>query len=493
MKGFNKALLLGLSVDTISLDDLEKRLDELLHYFHEDLQPRFGTTINAQVLGLASGWPFSARDPEVLQQLRNADLVGLDSPFLSKLAMLLGTKIPTITSDDLLEHTAAYANRTGKKIYLVGGDEKVCKQTVKALHQDYPGLKICGYSAPHIYTKGLHLEHSIEEDSQTISAIQSANPDILLIQLGHPKQDLWFGRVFNQMKIPLSLGVGGAFERYLASKRNASEKSSSGSFSSIKRKALTIFRFAIWSPLLFLYNTVNRLMFDLFYKHFSIGLQDPKLFLSQNDALSILTLPTLLDSSKLVHLKDKIEAALEHDHIVLDLSHVRHITLKGLGLLQAIKKRIEKSSKNLFITGLSADLIWFFKIHGAWDLFAPIVCADSAAVLARLSVRTGMRSEHDFVGIEQNQEATTLSVFGPLNGWEDDRHGLMNLNHLIDSKDCIVDLTHCSGITNRGFGFLLKLRSRQSAQISKLSLMGVSRSLKKQFKLVKLARYFNFI
>lgn len=492
MKGLNKALLLGLSVDTVSPDELENRLDILLHHFHEDLQPRFGTTINAQVLGLAAGWPFSPRDPEVLQQLRNADFVGLDSPFLTKLAMLLGTKIPQITSDDLLEHAAAYASRTGKKVYLIGGDERVCRDTAKALHQDYPGLKICGYSAPHIYTKGLQLEHSIEEDAHTISAIQAANPDILLIQLGHPKQDLWFGRVCNQMKIPLSLGVGGAFERYLANKHPSTDKETSSSFSSFKRKALSFLRFAVWSPLLFLYNTVNRLMYDLFYKHFPVGLQEPKLFLSQNDALSILPLPTLLDSSKITPLRDKIDAALEHDHIVLDLSNVRHITLKGLGLLHAIKKRVERSSKNLFITGLSADLRWFFKIHGAWDLFAPLVCSDASVVLSRLAGRTGSRNDHDFVGIEQTQEATTISVFGPLNGWEDDKHGLMNLHHLIDGKDCQVDLTHCTSITNRGFGFLLKLRSRQSAQISKLSLLDVSRSLKKQFKLAKLSRYFNF-
>lgn len=492
MTELSKALLLGLPVDTCHLDDLELRLEDILNQFHEDLQPRFGTTVNALVLGLASGWPFSPKDPEVLQQLRQADFVGLDSPFLIRLAMMLGTKIPHISSDDLLTHAASYAAKTGKKIYLIGGDEKICKETARALQDDYPGLKVCGYSAPEIYTKGLNLEHSIEEDPATIAAIQTANPDILLIQLGHPKQDLWFGRVCNQMKIPLSLGVGGAFERYLSTKGKVVEEGSGWSFASIKRRVITVSRFALWSPCLFLYNTVNRLLYDVVYKAFSKGIYPPKLFLSQNDALFVVPFPTLLDRANAGKWSDKIDAAFEHDHIVLDLRQVRHITLKGLGVLHSIKKRAEKDSKNLFILGLSADLSWLFKIHGAWDLFAPLVCADSTDILNRLAIKNGNSGDHDFVGIEQTQEKTTISVFGSLNGWEDDKHGLMNLAHLIDGKDCAVDLTQCSGITNRGFGFLLKLRSRQSAQISKLELLGATRRLKGQFKLTKLFRYFDF-
>jgi exopolysaccharide biosynthesis WecB/TagA/CpsF family protein/anti-anti-sigma factor len=492
MKEFSKALLLGLPVNTTSGVHLEEHLATLIDNFHEDLQPRFGTTVNALVLGLACGWPFLPRDPEVLKHLRNADFVGLDSPFLSRLALLLGTKIPQISSDDLLAQAVSYASKNGKKIYLIGGDEKICKETSKALQQDYPGLKICGYSAPQIYTKGLHLEHSIEEDPQTIAAIQAANPDLLLIQLGHPKQDLWFGRICNQMKIPLSLGVGGAFERYLSSKGKALTENSGWSLSSFKRKAIALTRFALWSPLLFLYNTVNRLLYDLFYKHFSKGIPTPKLFLSQNDALFVVPFPTLLDSSNASKWSEKIDAAFEHDHIVLDLRQVRHITLKGLGMLHSIKKRAERNSKNLFILGLSADLCWFLKIHGAWDLFAPLVCTDPTVVLDRLAIKNGNSGDHDFVGIEQTEERTTISVFGTLNGWEDDKHGLMNVSQLIDGKDCVMDLTQCSGITNRGFGFLLKLRSRQSAQISKLTLFGVSRRLKGQFKLAKLFRYFDF-
>ena len=45
--------------------------------------------------------------------------------------------------------------------------------------------------------------------------IRAAQPDILLVAYGHPRQDLWIARHQPQLQVPLAMGVGGTFD-YLA-------------------------------------------------------------------------------------------------------------------------------------------------------------------------------------------------------------------------------------------------------------------------------------
>lgn len=45
--------------------------------------------------------------------------------------------------------------------------------------------------------------------------IAEARPDVLLVAYGHPAQDLWIARNQPYLRVPVAIGVGGAFD-YLA-------------------------------------------------------------------------------------------------------------------------------------------------------------------------------------------------------------------------------------------------------------------------------------
>ncbi len=489
-----KLLYFGIPIDRLDQSKLETVFADLITQYALDRRPRFGTTVNALVLGLASGWPFFPKDPETIQRLRSSDFIGLDSPFLISFAKMLGAEIPKVTSDDLLVSGATFCAKYGKKLFLIGGDEEQCKQVANALKHDHPSLNVVGWMAPHIKTKGPQIVESIENDTSILKKINEAKPDLLLIQLGHPKQDLWFGRIASQLNVPLSLGVGGAFERFIAQRKFANQPSSSFSPEALKRKLKTAWRFFLWAPSLFFYNTVNRLLYDLIYKRFRQPPQRRSLFLSEKEALSVIPFPTLVNARTWSKKPDWLEEALEHDHVILDLSKVRHLDLIGLGMLFQIKKNTENASKNLMLLGVSSELKAFFKVHGAWDLFSSLCCSDSEAVLARVSYLKKYTDgeQHDFVSIHQIPNQTIISLFGKLNSIEDGNHRILNVDRLIDGKDCAIDLNYCTGISNRGFGFLLKLRERQIENGNRLVVTDASRQIRHQFKNRKLQHLFNF-
>ena len=120
-----------------------------------------------------------------------------------------------LSNEDLLTTTAEVLNSKKLSIYLLGGNEGVIWQAAQKLKQNFPYLKVVGSALPMILTKGQRLEESQERDNYIVEEINKARPDVLVLQLGHPKQEIWLDRIRHILKVPLVIGVGAAFERYV--------------------------------------------------------------------------------------------------------------------------------------------------------------------------------------------------------------------------------------------------------------------------------------
>ncbi|HLY51759.1 MAG TPA: WecB/TagA/CpsF family glycosyltransferase [Steroidobacteraceae bacterium] len=80
-----------------------------------------------------------------------------------------------------------------------GGAAAAAAENLVRLH---PGLQIAGTFEP--------PTGSIDDlDSDTIlGLLAQARPDILLVALGHPKQELWIHRYSDRLAAPVAIGVG---------------------------------------------------------------------------------------------------------------------------------------------------------------------------------------------------------------------------------------------------------------------------------------------
>lgn len=116
-----------------------------------------------------------------------------------------------ITGVDLTYFFAGLAQKMGLKIYLVGGSKNIAKQAAINLQQMFPNLKIAGAE------EGLPNHYLKEEDKkilikQLIIRIREANPHILLVAFGAPKQEIFINENKTLLNVPVMMGVGGTLD-----------------------------------------------------------------------------------------------------------------------------------------------------------------------------------------------------------------------------------------------------------------------------------------
>lgn len=487
----NKLLLLGIPIDRVSHENLEETLLYLIESHHQDKMTKFATSITGLFLGKLSGFILNQRTmPQVVASLRNADFIGINSKELQLLSKLLGNQIHSlIRPEDLLLAAASLLAKHRRSIFLLGGNEELCKLAKDALLLEFPGLQIAGIASPAIYTKGIELAESAETDDVVVEAINEAAPAILALHLGHPKQEIWFERVRDRLKVPLVIGVGGAFETILG---KSNKQSPPGlPLEKIKQKIVSFLHYCFWIPPLLLYNTCNHLIHSQLFGR-KQNTPSPRLFLSQKESLFVIPFPRIVNRETWESQLKSLDEALEHENMVLDFGLVRHMTPLGMGLLHAIWKKMRDSNKNFFLMRINGDLSGLLKLSGAWDMVKDYVVEGPDEVLRRLSINTqdNLLKKRVFLSLDQVEDQSKVSFFGRIHGHQVEEETGFQLEPIVSGRNLVMDLTYCTAIDNLGFGFLLHLREVQKKQKQSMVIENMSRFVKKQFAYYQVDPYF---
>ena len=96
----------------------------------------------------------------------------------------MGTELKErIAGVDLIPHLAELSCRRGYGMYLLGASEESSSGAVEMLKGRFPGLRIVGRYSPPVAP----IEKMDHEE--ILARLDRAKPDILLVAMGHPKQD----------------------------------------------------------------------------------------------------------------------------------------------------------------------------------------------------------------------------------------------------------------------------------------------------------------
>jgi N-acetylglucosaminyldiphosphoundecaprenol N-acetyl-beta-D-mannosaminyltransferase len=156
-------------------------------------------------------------DPEFASAYARASLRVVDGAPLVLLSRLLGTPVPgRIAGVDLTLEVLAAAEREQRSVFFLGGEPPVLEQALARLCQLYPSLPVAGSAAPII---DLDVICPSEEDA--IIAIRRAQPDLLVLFLGAPKQEKWFWRRAAALPPTVALAVGGTVDFIAGTTRRA--------------------------------------------------------------------------------------------------------------------------------------------------------------------------------------------------------------------------------------------------------------------------------
>lgn len=110
-----------------------------------------------------------------------------------------------VTASDLVYKLAMLSSNKGYTIFILGACDGVAQKAVAALQQLYPTSNFIGYY------HGYFEKDSLEEE-EIITQIRYLQPDILLVALGAPMEELWIQKHFGELGVPICVGVGGAID-----------------------------------------------------------------------------------------------------------------------------------------------------------------------------------------------------------------------------------------------------------------------------------------
>ena len=124
--------------------------------------------------------------------------------------MLNYTIKETIPGVDLCTKLFEYCNEFKKNIYLFGAKEKIVKKLFDVINTNYPNAKICGYENGYVENKQAAFEK-----------ISTLNPDVILVALGIPHQELLIYNNLDKFEKGIFVGVGGSFDVLSGVKKRA--------------------------------------------------------------------------------------------------------------------------------------------------------------------------------------------------------------------------------------------------------------------------------
>lgn len=154
-------------------------------------------------------------DDEVLGILQRTSLSIPDGMPLLWAARALGVSLrERVAGADLIPALAARSAETGLSLYFFGSAPGIAEQAAERLHAQHPGARITGESGP--------MMRSIDEmDRSVLDDIRRADPDIVCVALGNPKQERWIARYGPELGVPVLIGVGGTFDFLVGGRRRA--------------------------------------------------------------------------------------------------------------------------------------------------------------------------------------------------------------------------------------------------------------------------------
>lgn len=137
----------------------------------------------------------------------HADLCLADGMPLLWASRLLGSPLPEkVSGSDLVLPLVRMAAKRRWRVYLLGGRPGVAEQAGEKLAREL-GARIVGTDSPNIDSDG-----NADSSEETLKRLRAASPDLVLVALGAPKQELWIDRFSDRLGPAVSIGVGGSLD-----------------------------------------------------------------------------------------------------------------------------------------------------------------------------------------------------------------------------------------------------------------------------------------
>lgn len=138
---------------------------------------------------------------------QDASLSLVDGQPLVWASRLLGEQLPEkISGADLILPLMDMAAKRKWRVYFMGAGPGVAEKAAEEVRLRY-GTNIVGCDAPKV-----SVDPDASENAEAIAKIRKAKPDVVLVALGAPKQEIWMHRCMPQYAPAIALGIGAGLD-----------------------------------------------------------------------------------------------------------------------------------------------------------------------------------------------------------------------------------------------------------------------------------------
>ncbi|HEX4108412.1 MAG TPA: WecB/TagA/CpsF family glycosyltransferase [Solirubrobacteraceae bacterium] len=156
--------------------------------------------VNAHVLNQSAG------DARLRRTLQDADLVYCDGYGVRLAAHALEAPIPhRMTGADWIWDLSKLCETAGHSVFLLGSDPGIAAEAGQRLRRRFPDLRVAG-------THHGYFDIGSPHDERVVEHINETAPDIVLVGMGTPKQELWVRHNAPRLDVDVVWTVGALFD-----------------------------------------------------------------------------------------------------------------------------------------------------------------------------------------------------------------------------------------------------------------------------------------
>lgn len=146
-------------------------------------------------------------NPAFKDSYANASLSLVDGQPLVWASRLVGQQLPEkISGADLIHPLMEVAARKKWRVYFMGAGPGVAEKAAEIVRAKY-GTDVVGCDSPKV-----SVEPHAAENAAALEKIAKAAPDIILVALGAPKQEIWMHRCASQYAPAVAFGIGAGLD-----------------------------------------------------------------------------------------------------------------------------------------------------------------------------------------------------------------------------------------------------------------------------------------
>ena len=340
-------VILGIPIDDLNMDQALDRIEEFIQVGRSTGKTHQIATVNADFVVKAM------KDPELRYLLQEADMATADGMPLVWGSRLLGVNIEDrVAGADMIPALAERAAKNGRSIYFLGAAPGIAAQAATMLQDQNPGLIVAGVKSPP-YTSVIDMDPAIIEE------IKAADPDVLLVAFGNPKQEKWIGMYGRELGVPVMIGIGGTLDFITGNTKRAPEWMQKSGLEWIHRLVSEPRR--LWKRY-----AVDLVHFGTFFLRQWLAMRKgnvPTAVLPDTDLL-------LIEDTAILNLQGKLmvgeyetfndasqDALVNTSHIIVNLEHAEFLDSSMIGALVGLAKQARDAGGDVLLATIPPTIM----------------------------------------------------------------------------------------------------------------------------------------